>query len=687
MITAIIPFRNWSEDRLERCVDHLRQRPAISEILVVDFGSDQPLAAPDGCRVVRVEADRWCLSEVNNIGISEAQNDVVLKIDADVQLLIENDTMAELAETVAEGSVALYVLQPTDFQYQDGVAVRKRLRPSWGEGCGNLFNRAAVIEIGGFDTRYFDYGGEDNDLCNRLRRYGKVVKLYQSDKLMHERHPPSAAQSKGQFSEAQKNALLAEGSIFRPNPFRYSNYNADSPFGPAITVAIATCDRPNRAQHLAHCLNGLKAQTFQDFEVRICENGSPPEARLSEDQLRQSFPELDIHLHQMEEPSIPKARNLITDHARGFYIAVHDDDDFSVPARFEEQLQCMAEHTAVHGCHSGWIEFDETDGQLTSYPGQERLVQVFMRSSGKVSLHGTALYRRDAMKRVRYDEDLVLSSDHHLHVAMMLAGLDVPHTHRYHCLRRLHAASVTNVGHEDQRGTSDRVNNGYKYFVGHPFLTEVAGREHNKPWVGGFPSIREILTYLPPEFGFFQVSLDMEAALSLGFDPLFGAEPNGGSHSYEGLQFVPSWQGYGTETTLAFCSTPAMSAGEVVEKLPAFAGVKGVDFIVDSVASATSNWRGLSELRVEKGHRRIVSRRFDTMMEALQALPQSILSAELGPIEFFAVNFPTRGVHILLNSYDDARELEHALSSVNSGFATDFFPVSDQGKRGSFHGT
>ena len=47
-------------------------------------------------------------------------------------------------------------------------------------GC-NLFNRADVLEIGGFDTRYFDHGGEDNDLCQRLRRYGRRVDIHLSD--------------------------------------------------------------------------------------------------------------------------------------------------------------------------------------------------------------------------------------------------------------------------------------------------------------------------------------------------------------------------------------------------------------------------------------------------------------------------------------------------------------------------
>ena len=389
MISVIVPFRDWYLDRLKTCLTHLRRFPSITEVIVVDFGSSQPVPNLPDCHVVRVEADRWCLSEANNIGISEATNDVVMKIDADVHLLLDEATLRGLADSVASGQVAFHVLQPTDFDAKDGQHVRKRLRPSWSEGACNLFSRRDVIEIGGFDTRFYDYGGEDNDLCQRLRRYGKRVELFVSDKVLHERHPPSTARTHGHFSDHHKKALLEDGSIFRMHPFRHSSYENDSTFCPAITVAIATTDRPSREEHLYHCLRGLAAQTVRDFEVVICENGAPGSKRLDEAALRSAFPDLDIRLFSLDEPSIPKTRNLITDHARGFYIAVHDDADFSVPARFEEQLECMAEHDGAHGCHSSWIEFDETNGRLTSYIGQSRDIEKLFRQQGKVTLHST----------------------------------------------------------------------------------------------------------------------------------------------------------------------------------------------------------------------------------------------------------------------------------------------------------
>ncbi len=687
MISAIVPFRDWPLERLETCIACLRQLSPITEIILIDFGSSENLAAIPGCRVVRVKTDRWCLAEANNIGIAEAKNDVVLKIDADVQLLIGDDTLQDLADTVAAGRVAFYVLQPTDFQYEHGQRIRKRLRATWGEGCGNLFNRADVVEIGGFDTRYFDYGGEDNDLCQRLRRYGKRVDYYLSDKVLHERHPPSNARVQGRFSDSQKKALLADHSIFRSSPFRYSDYQGSDVFGPAITVAVATTDRRRRTEHLVHCLEGLAAQTFQDFEVRICENGSPKSARLRESALRRSFPTLDIHLLSLEEPSIPKARNLITDHARGFYIAVHDDDDFSIPTRFEEQLECIATHEGAHGCHSSWIEFDEMTGRLRSYLGQSRDIKELFRRPGKVTLHSAGFYRRDVLTHLRYDESLTHGSDYHLHVQMALAGIDIPHTGRFHCLRRLHSASVSSTGALKQRDVSDRINGAYKYFLGEPFLAAVRDEKEESVCVTGFPTMHEMHEYLPAGFGAFRIDLDVEAALELGFDPIFGAAGNAAKCQYEGLDFLPAFKGYGSDTSLVMRSSRSLTSGEVIEKLPAFSGLRGIDIVSEVELASRQRLRSLKALHVKQGERRMISCRYGDMAEALAALPKSVLASGLGEIKFFAVNWPAEGVHVLLGTFDNVTDLEYALSIANSGTTGDFMAVATKGKRGGFNGT
>jgi len=71
---------------------------------------------------------------------------------------------------------------------------------------------------------------------------------------------------------------------------------------------------------------------------------------------------------------------------------------------------------------------------------------------------------------------------------------------------------------------------------------------------------------------------------------------------------------------------------------------------------------------------------------SLEALPRSVLAFGLGKVEFFAVNDPAEGVHVLLGTFDNVTDLEHALSVANAGTTGDFVAVSNKGKRGSFHG-
>ena len=686
MISAIVPFRDWSLTRLQTCVEYLRERPSISEIILVDFGSSEPLEEIHGCRIVAVTADRWCLSEANNIGIAEAKNDVILKLDADMHMMLEDTKLRQLAESIASGEVSCHVLQTTDFDNVDGRKERKRLRPNWSEGI-SLFSRADVVEIGGFDSRYFDYGGEDNDLCQRLRRYGKRVEMFWSDKVLHERHPPSASRVHGRFTDSHKKTLLADASIFRTRPFRYSSYVASDVFGPAISVAISTTARENREEHLNHCLNGLAAQSIQDFEVLICDNGSPKAARLSQSSLRKAFPSLDIHVFTLDEPSIPKARNFLTDKARGFYLAVHDDDDFSVPTRFEEQLECMAANDGAHGCHSSWIEFDEANGRLTSYLGQTRRIDKLFRQPGKVTLHSSGFYRRDVLARVRYDESLVLGADYDLNIRMLLSGLDVVHTQKFHCMRRLHTSSVSSTGPQVQRVVSDRSNRAYKYFLGEPFLKAIREGEEESPWITGFPTMHEMLAYLPPDFGAFRIDLDLETVVGLGFDPIFGGLGNTGDNEIAGLDFAPAHQGYGHNTKFVMRSSGVLTAGECSEKLKSFLGSRGVDVVSDVELSRHSKLQSLEDISVGRGQRRVISRRFESMTEALAALPTELLSFGLEQLQFYAVNHPQPGVHILLGTFDNVADLEYALRVANSGGVGGFVAVTNRGKRGGFNGT
>jgi len=682
MISTIIAFRDWSLPRLSACVAALRDYEDITEIVVVDFGSREPLAPIEGCKVVRTESDTWCLSEANNIGIAEAANDVVLKIDADVRFGLAAEVLHELAATVQSGEVAFYNLQATDVDIVDGEVRNPRLRPSWGEGCCNLFHRQSLIEIGGFDTRYFDYGGEDNDICQRLRRYGRVVENVQTTAILHERHAPSEAQASGRFTAAMKDDLLSDQTIFRANPFRFSSYRGADVFGPAITVAIATTARNNREAQLHECLTALARQSFQDFEVRICENGSDPAERLDLTALQSNFPSLDLHLHQIDAPSIPIARNLITEIARGFYIAVHDDDDISFPRRFEEQLACLAREPAAHGCHSAWLEFDEDSHDITMFKGQPRDINEVMKARDKITLHSTGFYRRDVLQAFPYNETMVLGSDYDLCVRMLLAGLNIPHALRFHCLRRLHTNSVSSSGYADQREVARVTNSSYRYFLGGDFISAVQSEDVKGLWVTGFPSAGELVELLPQNFGAFHIEMALPAALELGLDPLFDLA----GCRVGGVALCPAFRGYGKDTHLVVRSVAPMSAGDVRAAFNPTIAAAGGRIVAANALTDTQNLIGLQNLTVEAGERKLVSRRLASTDELVDVFAQGLLDINTDEHEvgFFQVNYPKPGVHVLIGQFADPGQMQVIMNRINGVIPGFVAPYTGKGLSGDF---
>lgn len=81
----------------------------------------------------------------------------------------------------------------------------------------------------------------------------------------------------------------------------------------------------------------IAAQTFQDFELVILEDGSTDRTPLWLNTLRDQR----IRVIPTRGIGIARALNLGLDAARGTYIARHDADDESLPARFERQVAIL----------------------------------------------------------------------------------------------------------------------------------------------------------------------------------------------------------------------------------------------------------------------------------------------------------------------------------------------------------
>ncbi len=197
-VAVVIP--NWNGARwLEGCLDSLAvQTRTPDEVLVVDGASGDESVAIATRHGLRPRVERL----TRNGGFAVAANHGIALVRADAVALVNTDvvldprwlegTLAALkahpdAAAVATKMVALddagRIDDTGDVLRRDGVAEQRgRFRRDtgqwdtpgtiWGACAGAaLYRRSAVLEVGGFDERYFMYL-EDVDLALRLRLAG-----------------------------------------------------------------------------------------------------------------------------------------------------------------------------------------------------------------------------------------------------------------------------------------------------------------------------------------------------------------------------------------------------------------------------------------------------------------------------------------------------------------------------------
>jgi glycosyltransferase involved in cell wall biosynthesis len=103
-----------------------------------------------------------------------------------------------------------------------------------------------------------------------------------------------------------------------------------SSHAPRVSVVIPTY---NRARELGRCLDSLVAQSYRDFEVLVCDDGSTDETAT----VAAAFDtRLELTYHWAENFGGPaRPRNIGLNRARGIYVAFLDSDDWWAPRKLE----------------------------------------------------------------------------------------------------------------------------------------------------------------------------------------------------------------------------------------------------------------------------------------------------------------------------------------------------------------
>lgn len=561
LLTLIIPVRGWPADRIEACIESFSRLKSryLEEIVVVDFGSEQPIETPRtaGTKLVRVEAALWSLGEAINVGVLSTASPIIAKTDADI--LIDPTSLTafdDSVERLASGAIDLAVSQAIDLHQSlspsdalralsEGGELPGLLRPKWGQGGLVFFTRESWRRIGGFDSRFTGWGNEDNDFAERMRRAGFQIEWTDREKLKiyHVWHPPTFAAT-GVLSQRMRNQKIAkeDKSVFRSIAFRHSNFpTLASPavmrsIDPLVTLAIATTGREQRVRMVREAIDSFRGQIDNDFEIIVADNGSDEKSyRTLKSMLSKVKWPKSVSLARLEEGSIPAARNAISSLARGRYVCVVDDDDLALPNRLQDHLKVFERDGLVHGSHGGWIDFDETTGVIERNTGKERNIATLLRGSGKITAHPASFYRTDVLKAVPYDEAFALGSDFDLALRLANLGFEIAHTNTFVTLRRYHTTNVTITGQSNQvsNGVSarSRVHETFSWQA-IDGLTELAKKNDGAAYCRNQMSLDVIVQRLPGYVGVWVLIVPV-AAISAGRKERVAMSALTASHSAE----------------------------------------------------------------------------------------------------------------------------------------------------------
>lgn len=205
LVSVVLVYWRGAED-LRRCLHALRgQREVVSEVIVVENGSDMGDVAPEGMTVRRVHLPgNLGFAAAANAGARAARGEFLWFLNPDVEPA--SDCLAQLTRVLrGEWAAAQPLLcfahdsgriENVGFTLgRDGLN-RARGRgleaPAPGSeepvlvasGAALLVRREALAEVGLFDPSYFAYG-EDADLCLRLSRAGWRVAAVPSARATH----------------------------------------------------------------------------------------------------------------------------------------------------------------------------------------------------------------------------------------------------------------------------------------------------------------------------------------------------------------------------------------------------------------------------------------------------------------------------------------------------------------------
>lgn len=201
----------------------------------------------------------------------------------------------------------------------------------------------------------------------------------------------------------------------------------------------------NSAQYIGEALNSILAQTRQDYDLIIVDDGSNDEtadivASYCDSRIR--YVRLPVHCG----PSV--AMNIGIASSESDYIAILDSDDISLPDRLERQCYFLDQnpHIDIVGARiTRFLETVENVIPTIDHPSSDAHIKAAMiNCNGTAIVHPATMVRRSSIDkcRLRYPP-YSISDDHAFWIQCIRCGFHFANLEDKLILKRKHRSAIT----------------------------------------------------------------------------------------------------------------------------------------------------------------------------------------------------------------------------------------------------
>lgn len=179
----------------------------------------------------------------------------------------------------------------------------------------------------------------------------------------------------------------------------------------------------NCAPTLQEALNSLYAQTYQNFKVILCDDGSKDETLKIAEENARLHPDKVIVLINERNMGLNYTLNQCLKYADSEYIARMDGDDICDPTRFEKEINFLDTHPEYSLVSTPMYYFDDQGVFRIGKGGGEPQLRSFVKKSP--FCHAPCMARTEAFKKVGGYSDFELVQrveDYHLWMKLYMEG-------------------------------------------------------------------------------------------------------------------------------------------------------------------------------------------------------------------------------------------------------------------------